>query len=114
MVHGDRQMLRLVAFLSHDVGLIVHDGIGAGIVVNLEIGEGQGERKIGCCPMLVQIARHTGSLLQMDGAIMGKEMGDEGAQEDEQQGEVEQQHGHALMQPGFNNVMHGQEGKQHP
>ena len=111
MVHGDRQMLRLVAFLSHDVGLIVHDGIGAGIVVDLEIGEGQGERKVGCCPMLVHIARHTGSLLQMDGAIMGKEMGDEGAHEYEQQGKVEQQHGHALMQPGFDDVIYGQEGK---
>ena len=47
----------------------------------------------------------------MDGAIMGKKMGDEGAQEDEQQGEVEQQHGHAFMQPGFDDVIYGQEGK---
>ena len=91
VVHGDALFLLVSLPLHHDMGTVVHRGIGAGVGYLLKVAEAEGERQGARCTVFVGEGRGGLPLAQVQGTLLRREAGQQSPQQDDHEGEVQEQ-----------------------
>ncbi len=94
VVHGDLiESVVGVSIAQADTADIVGDGVGAGIVENVEPAKGEGEGEVPAGPVLEPVGASGLVLAEVDHPLLAQEKGEQSARENHEKREMEEKSG---------------------